>query len=117
MNVIQAIPNHLVQWGLLGQLKSSTGPSLIYHEYLRDGDTSSYKEVVDSKPYVDYSIIPEKLECVGDAQQRLGIRPHTKVKAYKGATPLSGASKLTEETINSMQNYYGKAIRSNSNEL
>ena len=45
--------------------RSITKDNLFYHEYLGDGDTSSYKDVFDSKPYVDYSIIPEKLEFVG----------------------------------------------------
>ena len=40
------------------------------------------------------------------------------MKEYKGtATPLSGTGKLTGKTISSMQTYYGKAIRSNSNEF
>ena len=70
--------------------------------------------MVDSKPYVDYSIIPEKLECVGHIQKRLGTRLRTKFKDYKcTATRLSDAGKLTEKTINSMQNSYGKSIRSN----
>ena len=90
-----------------------TKHNLICHEY----DISSYKEVVDSKPYVDYSIISAKLECVEHVQKRLGTKLRTKVKEYKGtATSLSGADKPTEKTINLKQNYYGKAIRSNSNE-
>ena len=122
MNVIQTIYNHLVHWRPQGVLKYSTvfitKHNLINQEYLGDGDTSSYEELVDSKLYVDYSIITEKLECVRHAQKRLGIRRCTKVKEYKGtATPLSGADKLTEKTINSLKNYYGKVIRSNSNEL
>ena len=122
MNVIQTIYNHLVHWRPQGELKSSTvfitKHNLINQEYLGDGDTSSYEELVDSKLYVDYSIITEKLECVRHAQKRLGTRRCTKVKEYKGtATPLSGAGKLTEKTINSLKNYYGKASRSNSNEL
>ena len=32
-------------------------------------------------------------------------------------TSLSGKGKLTEKTINSMQNYYGMAIRGNKNDL
>ena len=47
---------------------------------------------------------------------RFRVKLRTKAKEYKGtATSLSGAGKLTVRTINSMQNYYGKAIRSNSN--
>ena len=43
--------------------------NVIYHEYLRDGDTSSFKAVVDSKPYEKYSITPTKLECIGHVQK------------------------------------------------
>ena len=40
------------------------------------------------------------------------------VKEYKGtATPLSGKRKLTEKIINSLQNFYGIAIRQNSGNL
>ena len=91
---------------------------LIYNQYLGDGDTSSYKEVVKSNPYEKYSIIPEKLECVGHVQKRLGTRLRNLVKEYKGTlTPLSGKGKLTKKNINSMQNYYGMAIRSNKNAI
>ena len=92
---------------------------LIYNEYLGDGDTSSFSEVVASEPYKEHGkIIPEKLECVGHVQKRLGTRLQNMIKQYKGtSTPLSGKGKLTEKTINSMQNYYGMAIRGNKNDL
>jgi hypothetical protein len=92
---------------------------LIYSEYLGDGDTSSFSEVVASEPYKDHgNIVPEKLECVGHVQKRLGTRLRNLVKQYKGtATPLSGKGKLTEKSINSMQNYYGMAIRENKDKL
>ena len=71
-----------------------------------DGDTSSYKEVVKSKPYSEFAIVPEKVECVG--REQLGTRSQNKVKEYKGtATPLSGKRKLTEKVINSVQNVNG----------
>ena len=91
---------------------------LIYHEYLGDGDTSSYKEVVESNPYLTYDVVPTKLECVGHVQKRLGTRLRNKVKELKGTnTPISGKGKLTETVINSLQNFYGRAIRENANEL
>ena len=92
---------------------------LIYNKYLGDGDTSSFTEVVNSQPYANHGdIIPEKLECVGHVQKRLGTRLRNKIKSYKGTkTPLSGRGKLTDKVINSMQNYYGIAIRDNKNEL
>ena len=69
-------------------------------------------------PYADYDVTPVKLECVGHVQKRLGTRLRNKIKEYKGtATPLSGRGKLTESIINSLQNFYGKAIRENTNKL
>ena len=84
-----------------------------------DGDTSSFSEVVASEPYKDHgNVVPEKLECVGHVQKRLGTRLRNMVKRHKGtSTPLSGKGKLTEKNINSMQNYYGIAIRGNKNDL
>ena len=31
---------------------------LIYHEYFGDGDTSSFKEVIDAKPYAEFNLTP-----------------------------------------------------------
>ena len=42
-----------------------------YSHYFGDGDTESFKKVVDSKPYGD-DLKPIKLECVGQVQKRLG---------------------------------------------
>ena len=60
--------------GAAEMFRRSIGKSnLIYHEYLRDVDTSSFKAVVDSKPYEKYNITPTKLECakkVGDASSK-----------------------------------------------
>ena len=73
---------------------------LIYNGYLGDGDSSSFKDVVDAKPYVVYNIDPEKYECVGHVQKRLGTRLRNKVKEFKGTkTPLSGRNKLTKRTM------------------
>lgn len=52
------------------------------------------------------------MECVGHVQKRLGTRLRNLVKSHKGTkTPLSGKGKLTNKCIDSMQNYYGMAIR------
>ena len=73
-----------------------------------DGDTSSFKEVVESNPYSEFGIAPEKIECVGHVQKRLETRLRNMVKEYKGtATPLPGKGKLTEKVINSLQNFSG----------
>ena len=58
-----------------------------------------------------------KLECVGHIQKRLGTRLRNTVNEYKGTKKtLSGKGKLLEKHINSMQTFYGIAIRQN-NEL
>ena len=63
--------------------------NLIYSEYLGDGDTSSFTDVVARKPYEKYNIDPVKLECVGHVQKRMGTRLHNLVKQHKGTlTPL-----------------------------
>ena len=57
-----------------------------YSHYFGDGDTESFKKVVDSKPYGD-DLKPIKLECVGQVQKRLGtwlrkLRNDMKGKVY-----------------------------------
>ena len=90
----------------------------VYKEYLGDGDASSFNDVKNADPYKAHDIVPIKLECVGHVQKRLGTRLRNLVKAHKGTkTPLSGRGKLTEKCINSMQNFYGLAIRSNVDNL
>ena len=92
--------------------------NLIYNEYLGDGDTSSYKEVFASNVYKDYGINPIKLECVGHVQKKCGNRLRNLRKKLKGTkNSLSGRGKLTDKTINSMQNFYELAIRQNLNNL
>ena len=39
--------------------------NLIYSHYLGDGDTNSFKDVLQSEPYKAYNVEPVKLECVG----------------------------------------------------
>ena len=64
---------------------------LLYSQYLGDDDTSSFKEVVESNPYSEFGIVPEKAECVGHVQKRLGKRFPNMIKEYKGTPiPLSG---------------------------
>ena len=91
---------------------------LMYKEYLGDGDTSSFNDVIKSNPYKDHNLTPIKLECIGHVQKRVGTRLRNLVKSHKGTkTPLAGKGKLTNKCIDSMQNYYGLAIRNNIGNL
>ena len=92
--------------------------NLRYTKYL--GDSSSFSNVVKSKPYCDYVI--EKLECIGHYQKRVGSCLHQKIEDFKGrllsdGLKISGKGRLTNKTINTMQNFIGMAIRQNKNNL
>ena len=58
--------------------------SIMYHECLGVGNSSSFKEVIEFEPYKAYNIVPEKLECIGYAQKKMGTRLHNIVKSHKG---------------------------------
>ena len=93
---------------------------LRYATYIGDGDTGSYPAVVESKPYAD--TVPGKLECVGHVQKRLGTRLRNLRIEYKGKVlsdgkKISGKGRLTDKAINTLQNYYGMAIRHNTGDL
>ena len=88
-----------------------------YLHYIGDGDTCSFLQVCESKPYGE--LIPEKLECVGHIQKRLGtrlrkLRNDLKGKKLEDGKMISGRGRLTDKAINVLQNYFGMAIRQNT---
>ena len=90
---------------------------LTYNHFGGDGDII-FKEVVDNKPYAQFNIIPQKLECVGHVHKRIGSWLRAKDIEYKKtSTSISDKRELTEKTINSMQNYYGAEIRQNLDQI
>ena len=94
---------------------------LRYDKYLGDGDSASYKKVSQLCPYgKDFEI--EKLECIGHIQKRCGTRlrrlkKENKNLRFSDGKGLSGTGRLTEKMIDTLQNYYGFAIRQNSGNL
>lgn len=101
--------------------RSEIKKGLRYTEYLGDGDAAAYRKVVNSSPYGE-DVEITKLECVGHVQKRLGTRlrrlknenKHLKLEDGKG---LAGAGRLTDKMIDTLQNYYGFAIRQNAGDL
>lgn len=90
--------------------------SLRYAHFIGDGDSSSFRTVALSKPYGD-DFIPEKWECLGHVQKRLGtrLRNFRKEQRHKVLTDgkkIAGKGRLTDKVINTLQNYFGMAIRS-----
>jgi hypothetical protein len=90
-----------------------------YTKFLGDGDSSAFITVCNSKPY-NTDIC--KLECIGHVQKRMGTRLR-KLKSAKSGVKLSdgktlkGAGRLPDSLIDKIQDYYGKAIRNNCNNL
>ncbi|KAJ4449279.1 hypothetical protein ANN_00677 [Periplaneta americana] len=92
-----------------------------YVKYLGDGDSSAFKSVFESEPYGSDCPI-EKLECVGHVQKRMGSRLLKLTKDMKGkkledGKGIGGAGGLTKKEIQSIQMYYGAAIRQNVGNL
>lgn len=92
---------------------------LMYTSYIGDGDSKAYISARDSQPY-EKAI--EKHECVGHVQKQMGttlrnIKKNEKGKKLADGLPLSGKGHLTEKDIDSLQVYYGKAIRGNTDSL
>ena len=56
----------------------------------------------------------EKLECVGHVQKRVGSRLRSLKENVKN---LSRRGKLTDETVDRLQKYYGIAVRGNIGDL
>ena len=95
--------------------------------YVGDGDSKTYGNLVQAEPYGEDFIINKK-ECVGHVQKRMGKRlrelvkntvQETVVKSGKNAGKkrrskiLGGKGKLTGKMIDNLSRYYGAAIRHN----
>lgn len=88
-----------------------------YLNYLGDGDSAAFKSVIDSDPYNGVEI--NKLECIGHIQKRMGSRLRTIKKTRKGKVladgkTIGGRNRLTYAAIDTLQSYYGQAIRKNN---
>ena len=108
--------------GILEMYKrSEERHGLRYVSFIGDGDSSTYQTVSNQKPYGEDITIVKK-ECVGHVQKRLGTRlrklksVHTKKKLADGKA-IGGRGRLTDKMVDTMQNYYGLAIRKNKNNL
>ena len=97
--------------------RSEEKNSLRYVRYIGDGDSKVYNNVANVKLYGEKAVVKE--ECVGHIQKRLG-KSLRDLKQKLGGEKLSdgksigGKGRPTDKMIGSLQNYYGKAIRSNA---
>ena len=100
-------------------LRSIEKNSLKYCQFVSDRDTGSYGKVRGrlGEAFGDKYIVVKE-ECVGHVQKRLGSGLR-ELKRKQGGTKLSdgkvigGKGRLTDKTIDIMQNYFGEAIGNN----
>lgn len=101
--------------------RSETTRNIRYVKFLGGGDSKAFSRVVAAEPYgLDVSI--EKLECVGHVQKRLGsrlrrLKTENKGKKMSDGKLSSGQGRLPDHEIDPLQNYFGQAIRNNSETL
>ncbi|XP_068237024.1 uncharacterized protein [Palaemon carinicauda] len=108
--------------------KRSLNNGFRYKTFVGDGDSSAYNAVCEMNegqgPYEGVKV--EKEECICHAQKRMGhrlLKMKSEVSEYittksgkqMKRSLLSGKNKLTQAIINSIQVYYGMAIRNNIN--
>lgn len=101
--------------------RSIAKTKLEYHVFIGDGDSKSFAAVCEAKPYgPDVAIAKE--ECVGHVQKRVGSNLRNLKKSLKNekladGRPIGGQGRLTDPLIDTLQTYYGNAIRSHPNDL
>ena len=87
--------------------------NLGYTDYYGDGDSKSFSKVKDVYQASGF-IFQKKKESIGHVQKRVG----TALRKLKRENPgLGGKGKLTNATIDKLQNYYGIVIHSNMGNL
>ncbi|GFS57875.1 uncharacterized protein TNCV_2909581 [Trichonephila clavipes] len=96
--------------------RSETSRKACNTQYLGDGDSKGFLTIKEAKVYGDTEV--EKLECVGYVQKRMGTRLRNILKMSKGiklsdGKNISGRGRLTLKEVDSIQHYYGLAIRKN----
>lgn len=77
-----------------------------YTNYIGDGDSKTYSNIINANPYGDTPV--HKKKCIGHVQKRMGSRLRQVKTKTKG---LGGKDKLTGKMIDKLTVYYGLAIR------
>lgn len=83
--------------------------------YVGDGDSETFKNVLNMNPYDDDIVITKK-ECIRHAEKRIGMRLRGVTRNTEG---IGGKreGKLTDELIKHLTTHYSLAIRNNSNSV
>lgn len=122
------VKNHVGSAGMMevnGMLKIFRRSEELYNtkylNYIGDGDTKTFLELQKSHVYGPKTDI-NKVECVGHIQKRMGsrlrqLKNSMRKQKLADGKPLSGKGRLTDNLINQLTIYYGKAIRDNKDSV
>lgn len=102
--------------------RSAEKRNLLYSGFIGDGDCKTFSSVAASKPYEQFGVEVVKKECVGHVQKRCGtrlrkLRADRRGQKLSDGRGISGRGRLTDKIMNTLQNYYGMAIRGNPGKL
>ena len=87
-----------------------------YTTMLCDGDSKSYDSVKAHSVYGDVSITKE--DCINHVSKRMGTALRNLVAIAKAKKEsISGRGKLTQDKITKIQNFYGRAIKDNPDDI
>ena len=109
--------------GTLRMFQRSLDHNIRYKSLISDGDSKIFSLLQSKNIYGDGDGDKiEKLDCIGHIQKRLGTALRKLKVQYRGqklsdGKSIGGAGRLTDSFINSLQNYYGSAIRQGKDNL
>lgn len=93
-------------------LRSEEKFGVKYTNYIGDGDSKTFKAILDSKPYGDEVPII-KSECINHVEKRM----HSRLQKIKKEKKLGGRNKLTDKIIKNLTKYYGLSIQRNKDSI
>lgn len=107
--------------GILKLFQRSLQYKIRYLNFISDGDSKTFATLSEAKPYGDEHPV-EKKDCVGHVQKRLGTALRNLKTIHRGqkladGKTIGGKGRLTDKLIDTLQNYYGLAIRNNKGDI
>ena len=95
---------------------------LMYSTFVGDGDSDCFGHVKESCEKLNIGYYVAKEECVGHIQKRLGTALREYKRKNRGrrledGKAIGGKNRLTDNVIDKLQNYFGEAIRNNTNNI
>ena len=95
--------------------------NLQYTSYIGDGDSKAYLAVSAMKPYGD-DVPTQKDESIGHVHKRVGknlrdLKQRLGCQKLSDGKPIGGRNRLTGARIDSLQHYYGEAVKKHAGNI